>query len=389
MPALRPAAVLVGLIAAWSAPAVAPAADPAAKPLAAALQPFVDRGVLAGAVVLVADKDAVLATEAVGFADIAGKAPMAADTVFWIASQTKPITAAALMILVDDGKVKLDDPVAKYLPEFNGQWVAAEKDKEHVLLKRPARAVTVRDLLTHTSGMPFRSAAEDPTLDALPLKAAVKTYAMTPLDAEPGAKYQYSNCGINAAGRVIEVASGMAYEEFLDKRLFAPLGMTETTFWPTDAQIKRLATTYKPDAAKKGLEPTTVGFLQYPLTDRAKRFPMPAGGLFSTAGDVGKFCRMMMNGGALDGKRVLSEAAVKEMTTRHTPATMKESYGLGWSVEPGSSFGHGGALSTNMTVHTKRGLVTVYLVQHAGYPGDGGKAIEAFRTAAHTAFPAK
>jgi CubicO group peptidase (beta-lactamase class C family) len=363
------------------------AAEPLpSKELAAALRPFADRGTLAGAVVLVADKEQILALDAVGYSDVAAKTPIRTDAVFWIASQSKPITAAALMILVDDGKVKLDDPVSKYLPEFNTLWVAAEKDKEHILLKKPARAVTIRDCLSHMSGMPFASAAETPALDALPLKVAVKSYAMTPLDAEPGTKYAYSNAGINTAGRIIEVVSGMAYEDFLDKRLFAPIGMTETTFWPSEVQVKRLAKVYGPDKAKQVLQETKIGQLQYPLSERTKRYPMPAGGYFSTATDVGRFCRMLLNGGTLDGKRVLTEASVKEMATRQTPTTVKESYGLGLSVNGDGSFGHGGALATNMTVDPKRGLVYVWLVQHAGYPGDGGAAQGAFRKAAEAKF---
>lgn len=358
------------------------------KPLAAALQPFVDKGHLAGAVVLVADKGKVLAVEAAGYSDVTAKTPMTTDAVFWIASQTKPITAAALMILVDEGKVKLDDPVSKYLPEFNNVWLAAEKDKDHVLLKRPKRAITVRDCLAHISGMPFASAAEAPTLDALPLANAVKTYAMTPLNTEPGAAYQYSNSGINTAGRIIEVVSGMSYEAFLDKRLLAPLGMADTTFWPSESQVKRLAKAYKPNQAKTGLEEIKISQLQYPLSNRAGRYPMPAGGLFSTAGDVAKFCQMMLNGGTFDGKKVLTEAAVKELTTRQTPDTVKDSYGLGFSVGK-DNFGHGGALSTNMSVDTKRGLVFVWLVQHAGYPGEGVTAQAAFRKAADAKFGPK
>ena len=122
------------------------------------------------------------------------------------------------MILVDEGKIALDDPVAKYLPEFRDLWVAAERDGEHVLLKRPKRPITVRDVLSHTSGMPFSSAMENPTLDGLPLRVAVKSYAMTPLQTEPGTKYAYSNAGINTAARILEVVSGMPYEEFLQKR---------------------------------------------------------------------------------------------------------------------------------------------------------------------------
>ncbi|HVJ83737.1 MAG TPA: serine hydrolase domain-containing protein, partial [Planctomycetia bacterium] len=213
---------------------------------AQALGPFVERGSLAGAVALVADRDKVIGIESVGYADIAAKKSMTIDAMFWIASQTKPMTAAALMILVDEGKVRLDDPVAKHLPEFNDAWLAAERTKDRLVLKRPKRPIMVRDLLCHVSGLPFRSAAEEPTLDGLPLNAAVKTYAMTPLQSEPGERYQYSNTGINTAGRIIEVAGGMSYEEFMDKRLFAPLGMKDTTFWPSEEQAQRIAKGYKP-----------------------------------------------------------------------------------------------------------------------------------------------
>src|SRR6516165_915777 len=138
---------------------------PAARGLAAALQPFVDSKSLAGAVTVVADKDKILSHEAVGFSDIAAMILMPLNALFWIASQSKPITAAALMILVDEGKVSLDDPVEKYLPEFKGQqWVIAEEDKDHRVLRRPKHAVTVREVLSHTSGMPFASAMERPTL---------------------------------------------------------------------------------------------------------------------------------------------------------------------------------------------------------------------------------
>jgi CubicO group peptidase (beta-lactamase class C family) len=365
----------------------ASAGDPAsaaAKSPSAALQTFVDAGTLAGAVTLVADKDKVLSLEAIGFADIAAKKPMKTDALFWIASQSKPITAAALMMLVDEDKVKLDDPVERHLPEFKNLWLAVEQDKEHILLKKAKRPITVRDILSHTSGMPFKSALEEPTLDALPLRDAVRSYAMTPLQFEPGSKYQYSNAGINTAGRIIEVVSGISYETFLDKRLLGPLGMKDTTFWPSEEQLSRLASAYKPNAAKTGLEATTISQLQYPLSDR-KRQPMPAGGLFSTANDVARFCQLMLNGGVFDGKRLLSEEAVKQMTTKQTGDAVKESYGLGWSTGDGT-FGHGGAFATNMSVNTKRGLITVFLVQHAGFPGDGDKSLAAFQKAAEEGF---
>jgi CubicO group peptidase (beta-lactamase class C family) len=354
-------------------------AAPSSPKVGAALQPFVDSHSLAGAVALVADKDKILSISTVGFADLTSQKPMRPDSLFWIASQSKSITAAALMILVDEGKVKLDDPVAKYLPEFNEQWLAVERNQDHVLLKKPSRAVTVRHVLSHTSGMPFSSLVEQPTLDGLALRCATRSYALTPLASEPGAKYAYANAGINTAGCIVEVVSGMPYEKFLHERLCQPLGMDDTTFWPNHEQLSRLAKSYRPNRTNNGLEATTIGQLRYPLNDRTRQ-PMPAGGLFSTANDVARFCQMMLNGGTLQGKRILSEALVQEMTKDQTGA-LKAGYGLGWSVN-GTTFGHGGAMSTNMTVDVPRGLITVFLVQHAGFPGNGGQAQQAFRQAA-------
>lgn len=351
----------------------------------ALLQPFVEKHELAGAVALVADKDKVLSAEAVGYADIAGKKPMQTDSMFWIASQSKPIAATALMMLVDEGKVNVDDPVEKYLPEFHGQMAVAERAADHVLLRRPKHPITVKNVLSHTSGLPFKSALEEPTLDLFPLSARVRSYAMTPLEFEPDSKYQYSNAGINTAARIIEVVAGMPYEEFLDERLFQPLGMKETTFWPSDEKVARIAKPYKPGAGNQGLEETTIDQLHYPLTDRTQRFPMPAGGLFSTAKDIARFYQMLLNGGWLDGKRYLSEAAVKQLTSRQTPPEVSGSYGFGFAVGDGF-FGHGGAYSTNTTADTKRGLIFVWLVQHAGFPGEGGKAQDVFKQAAIDTF---
>jgi CubicO group peptidase (beta-lactamase class C family) len=361
-------------------PLPAPADDPASsKSIVAALQPFVEHHELAGAVTLVADKDRVLSVDSVGYADVAAKKPMRPDSLFWIASMSKPITAVAFMMLVDEGKVKLDDPVEKYLPEFRGQWLAVYQDNETMLLRKPKHVITIRHLLTHTSGMPFKSALEEPTLDVVPLLEAARSYAMTPLQSEPGSRWAYSNAGINTAGRIIEVVSGMPYEDFMDRRLFGPLGMKDTTFWPNEEQVRRLAKSYRPNASKTDLEEFPIGQLKYPLDDR-KRQPMPAGGLFSTAADVGRFCQMVLGGGVFEGKRYLSEAAVKRMTSKQT-GTLKENWGLGWALG-GNTFGHGGAHSTNMTIDPERGLMTVFMVQHSGFPGEGGKSHDAFRKTA-------
>jgi CubicO group peptidase (beta-lactamase class C family) len=188
--------------------------------IAPVLKPFVDSHSLAGAVTLVATKDKVLSLETVGYEDIAAGKPMKADSVFWIASMSKPITGTALMLLVDEGKVNVDEVVEKYLPEFRGQMMVAYQDDSTKLLKRPKHPITVKNVLSHTSGLPFQSSVEHPTLDGLPLREAVLSYALTPLQFEPDSKYQYSNAGINTAGRIIEVVSGMSYEQFLEERLF-------------------------------------------------------------------------------------------------------------------------------------------------------------------------
>lgn len=351
------------------------AQDPAQKPIAGKLQPFVDSRVLAGAVTLVASRDKVLDLETVGYADVAAKKPMAADSLFWIASMSKPITTAALMILVDEGKVKVDDPVEKYLPEFKGQMVIMERDESHVLLHKPKHPILVRNIMSHTSGLPFKSAIELPTLDLFPLATRVRSYAAAPLEFEPDSKYQYSNAGINTAGRIIEVVSGKKYEDFLDERLFKPLGMKDTTFWPNAEQIARIAKSYKANKDKSDIEETPVGQLQYPLDDHQNRFPMPAGGLFSTAADMARFGQMLLRGGELDGKRYLSEAAVKQMTSRQTPPNLKESYGFGYAVN-GPTFGHGGAYSTNISVDPQENLVLIFMVQNAGWRNDDGKKIQ-------------
>lgn len=354
--------------------AAACSAGPAisADTLAAALQPYLENRTLAGAVTLVATPDKLLDLETIGLADIAAGKPMRPDALFWIASMSKPFTTTALMMLVDEGKVKVDDPVEKYLPEFKTLWVAVEKDKDHLLLKSPSRPITVHDILTHTSGLHPTSAMETPTLDLFPLVAGARSYAMTPLDFEPGTKYQYANAGINTAGRIVEVVSGMPYAEFLQRRIFDPLGLKDTTFWPSAEQIQRLAKSYKSNLQKKDLEETPISQVRYPLDDRGRQ-PMPAGGLFSTAHDTARFCQMMLNGGTLDGKRYLSADAVRQATSIQT-GDLPQTYGFGWSVlrkaagdgRTAGSFGHGGAYKTAMWVDPNRKLVLVLMRQHAG-----------------------
>lgn len=337
------------------------------------LQPLVENHTFAGAVTLVSTKDKTVYLKAVGFRDVLMKAPMTTNAMFWIASTSKPMTATALMMLVDEGKVNLNDPVEKYLPEFKGQMVnltradAAQgstgqpKSPQLVPANHP---ILVREILSHTSGLPFRSAAQPGALDLLPLKDAVRSFAAEPLIFQPGTDYSYSNEGLNTAARIIEVVSGIPYEQFMRERLFDPLGMKDTTFWPTSEQIDRLAKSYKLDAGKS-LVAVTIDQLTYPLNDRHSRYPMPAGGIFSTAEDVSKFCRMILNGGLLDGKRYISRQALNEMTSKQNQGLGGKDYGFGWSVSA-SGFGHGGAFKNAMEIDPAKGRILIFMVQQDG-----------------------
>lgn len=351
--------------------------------LASSLQPFVDSHELAGAVVLVADKDKVLDLEALGWSDIATKQSMRTDCLFWIASQSKPIVATALMMLVDEGKVHLDDPVEKYLPEFKEQWLVAERDKEHVLLKKPQHPILVRNLLNHTSGMLYKTPIEQPTLDLLPLDQRMHAYVMSPLQFEPGTKHLYANAGINTAARIVELVSGMSYEQFIAERLFVPLDMKDTTFRPNADQLKRLAKSYQPNSDGTALEEAPIPQLRYPLDDPT-RCIQPAGGLFSTAGDLLNFYRMIFNGGVFSGKRILSEQAVQQMTSKQT-GDLPQSYGFGFDTQ-GGRIGHGGTFGTVSSIDQEHRLITIFMIQYAGPPANLNKFVPAFRQAVAKSF---
>ena len=204
---------------------------------------------------------------------------------------------------------------------------------------------------------------------------------------EPGSKYEYSNPGINTVGRIIEVVSGMPYEEFMAQRLFKPLGMKDTALWPTEEQFQHLAKAYKPTADKKGLEemPTL------PTVDPhrgGKTMAFPAGGMFSTATDVSLFCRMILSGGILNGKHYLSEKAVQQMTSTQT-GDLPTPYGFGWATDrkPGGPFGHAGAHKTEMHIFPQYGIITVFMVQHGDWRNEAGtKILPTFQQAAIKAF---
>jgi CubicO group peptidase (beta-lactamase class C family) len=319
-----------------------------------------------------------------GYADVEAKKPISEDNIFWIASMTKMFAGASIMMLVDEGKVSLDDPVTKFIPQLKKWMVVEEKDQAHILLKPPVRPVTIRHLLSHTSGLAGSSELQQATgADSTPLKARALSSVTGPLQSQPGDKYAYGNQGMNVAARVVEVVSGMPYETFLQKRFFDPLGMKETTFWPTEAQVARLAGAYGPNKGKTGFARGGIGFLTKPLSDRAHRFPEAGGGLFSTTPDVLRYGLMLANDGELDGKRYLSHAAMDELRKEQAGKT-KVNYSLGYHLRNGM-FGHDWAYGTDLSVDPKTDMVAVFMVQCTS--GDQWAARDLFLKTALQIFP--
>ena len=351
----------------------------------AAVQPFVDKGEIAGAVMLVADREKVLHLSAVGQSDLAGGRRMEPGDLFWIASMSKPITATGVALLVDDGKLSFDDPVEKYLPEFHG-------------IAGATRPITLRDLLTHTSGLgEYR--VTDPHWTLAQMAQAL---ARLPLKFAPGSKWSYSTAGIDTLGRVVEVASGKPFAEFMQQRLFDPLGMTHTTFWPTEEQKKHLATSYVLNAQTGKLQETVISYLYGGAITDAARPPLGGAGLFSTAEDVAKFYQMLLKGGVAGGKQILKPATLAEMTRKQTGelrARVGMPWGLGFCVvedptqmeanrtfTPGT-FGHGGAYGTQSWADPTRGIVYVFMIQRDKIPNnpDNSPMRQAYQTAVESA----
>lgn len=366
-------------------PVVAADLDPArlAK-IPPAMQGFVDRGEIAGAVTLVGRRDRIASVEAVGYRDLDKKIPMRPDSLFRIASMTKPVTAVGIMILVDEKKLSVEDPVEKHLPEFRDQpLVGARQVKMGVKdgsLRKPTRPITVRDLLTHTSGL----GGLPPAIADLYVKRdrrlaeAVSLFAKQPLQFEPGTKWAYCNIGIDTLGRIIEVVSGQSYESFLQQRIFDPLGMADTCFYPTAVQLKRAAVTYGRE--KEKLVASKGDIISLPP---GAKYPIPAGGLYSTAGDLARFYQMMLNRGTFGGKRILSPESVRTMTQVQTGEltsgfTSGMGFGFGWAVvrKPEGvtamlskgSFGHGGAFGTQGWIDPEKDLIMVLMIQRIGLP---------------------
>ncbi len=353
-----------------------------------AIQKFVDEKQIAGAVTVVGSSSGVGSIEAVGNATLEGPQAMRPDSLFRIASMTKPITAMAIMALQEDGKLSVEDPVEKHLPEFKGQLLVASKADGLVTLKKPARIITIRDLLTHTSGLPSGfpvGLADLYNRRHLTLTEAVLVSSQQALDFEPGSKWSYCNAGIDTLGRIVEVASGMSYEAFLIDRIFGPLGMRDTRCFIDESQRGRVAGLYE----RKGDElVVTARPLVGPSQDA--KHPIPAGGLLSTGPDLAKLYTAMLRKGELAGKRVLSEQSHKTMTSVQTgelPTGFVPGmgFGFGWAVvrQPmgvtesasAGTYGHGGAFGTQAWIDPPKDLFVVLLIQRAGLPNADGSDI--------------
>lgn len=351
----------------------------------ARMREFVQQGTVSGVVTLIQRKGQLALLDAAGSQDVEAKTPMRTDTIFQIMSMTKPVTGVAVMMMVEEGKLRLNDPVERHLPEFRGQMMIQSKTADSRVLVKPPRPITIRDLMTHTSGLignPPPGIAELLRQMDRPLSEAVAIYAQHPLEFEPGTKWMYSNPGIATLGRLVEVASGMKYEEFLEKRIFAPLGMKDSYIFLPAAKRPRLAalyTTREGRLVKAGGEVLGGDAMRH---RPGAIYSGPEYALHSTAADLARFYQMMLNRGALDGVRILSPASVALMSADHTTNIPSSGwlpaagFGLTWEVtrntagtlaglSPGA-FHHGGAFGTFGLVDPARNLVSVFLIQHAG-----------------------
>jgi len=325
------------------------------------MQAFVDKGEVAGVVTLLATKDKILHLGAAGRSDTATGRKMQTDDIFWIASMSKPITAVALAILVDDGKVAFDDPVSKYLPD----------------VPQPAGAITLRDVLTHTGGL-GELTSRSPHLT---LAQTARQIAEMPLRFPPRTRWSYSTAGFDVLGRVVEVVGGMGFDQFLQKRLFDPLGMKDTSFWIGPGTKDRWSRSYQWVAAEGKLRETAISYMYGTEVDDRERPPLGGAGLFSSAADISRFYQMMLNKGEVGGRRILKATTVAEMTRKQTgdlAARPGMPWGLGFCVveNPGlmeankvlspGSFGHGGAYSTQSWADPAKGLIWIVMFQRTG-----------------------
>ena len=348
---------------------------------------FIDEQTVAGAVTLTAHGNDVIEFHAFGMADIEAGRPMGKDTIFQIMSMTKPVTAIGVMMLAEEGKLALRDPVEQYLPEFHDQHVATNAGPDAARLSIPGHPITIRDLLTHTAGIPDPAPAaihDYPQLMNVPLADVVRQLAKQPLLFQPGTQWSYSSPGIEILGRLIEVCSGQKYEDFVTDRILRPLGMKDTFFYPPADKIARIAMVYVQKDGKLVRAPATILGGDPAKYRQGAVFPAPGWGLYSTAEDLLRVYRMMLNNGVYDGHRYLSPFSVHLMTEAHTTGIHPvgwmrgADYGLAWEVvtdplgelagHAKGTYGHGGAFGTQGWIDPQNELISILLIQRA----DGG-----------------
>lgn len=340
-----------------------------------ALQPYVDKGELAGAI-SVFYKDGVQETSCVGYADVSQKRAIDLDNVFMQCSQTKGFCGVTIAKLAEEGKLSLDDPVSKYLPEFYELWIQDyEKDGVRVL-RKAKNVLTVRMVLNHTGGFPFEASAKRSDVrgggwsGGAPIRQIASVAAASPIMFEPGTKELYSNTGIDIGAAIVEVITGMKWEDYLKQEVLDPLGMKSTWFWPTDKQLKTKIELYetKKGAPAKWVE--EMAWQQRPYND-SHVFASAGAGLWTTANDQLKFYKMLMNlGVGENGVRILKEETVKNMLARTTRPDHLGGYSLGLSAPKEDTedawFGHGGAWGTNCIINWHKKQLKLWVVQHAG-----------------------
>ncbi|NLS97548.1 MAG: beta-lactamase family protein [Planctomycetaceae bacterium] len=313
------------------------------------MQSLVDDGKIAGGVTMMARHGKVIHLKAVGMADREEKKPMRTDSIFRIASMTKPITSVAIMMLWEQGKLGLDDPVSKYIPEFKEMKVLVSVDP---LETRPAkREITIRHLLTHTSGLTYGSSLK-PVYDKhgisgglstseVNLAQMMKTLAGLPILFDPGDKFEYG-MSTDVLGRVIEVVSGMTLDRFFDDKILKPLGMNDTGFHVSQDKVGRLASVYIP--GEGGIRKLAGGEIgpgnltsDYPYS-KSHKYLAGGGGLCSTPSDYMRFCQMLLSGGAWNGVRLLRPETIKMMTANQigdmklADVDVIDRFGFGFSV---------------------------------------------------------
>ncbi len=280
-------------------------ASDALTEISSKLQSFVDSGETTGVVILAAHQGKIISHSAFGYQSVEAKKPMHTDSIFWAASTSKPFVAAAVMMLVEDEKLNLDDPVSEHIPEFQGMLMTVPDygyAPSEVKLVKPDRPLTLQDCLNHTHGLPATAGTEA----AESIKERVMASARSTLDWEPGSKWRYGSEGLHVAAYLVEKYSGMSYADFLKKRIFEPLGMKDTYFMLKDVPKDRLVEHYSRD---KGEKEWKVDRFNDPV------YFNPAGGLYSTAEDMSRLYQMMLNDGTYRGQRFLSKQSVKRLTT--------------------------------------------------------------------------